>query len=376
MRVLVVCHLALPHVGGVENLVDLEVRALAAAGHEVRLLTSDGVGAGRVPDYPPAVGVVRVPAAHLLERRAGIPYPVFGPRLVPALWRAVGWADVVHAHGFLFQNTAAAVVAARLCGKACVLTDHGGVQRFASRAATLAARLGAETVGRLSAALSTRTLAYNSRVQATLDRLGRRRDTAFLPNPVDPAVFAPPTPAERAAARAELGWAADRPKVLFAGRLIPTKGVPLLLAAADPRFDLVFCGPGDVGLLGPLPRPGVEYLPPRPQDQLRRLYHAADALALPAEVREGFPLVVQEAVACGLPAVLGWDPGFAPYRGVPGLVFCERTPAAVRAAVAAALAAGTRVRGAGPPPEPPFPTPERWVRELLALFPVPRRTAR
>jgi hypothetical protein len=60
-------------------------------------------------------------------------------------------------------------------------------------------------------------------------------------------------------------------------------------------------------------------------------------LALPAEVREGFPLVVQEAVASGVPAVLGDDPGFAPYRGLPGLIFCDRTPDAVRAAIGRAL---------------------------------------
>ena len=71
-----------------------------------------------------------------------------------------------------------------------------------------------------------------------------------------------------------------------------------------PGHDLVFCGPGDPGILGALPRPGVEYLPPRPQAELRALYHAADVLVLPAEVREGFPLVVQEAVACGLPVLV------------------------------------------------------------------------
>ena len=41
----------------------------------------------------------------------------------------IGWCDVVHAHGFMFQNTALAVVLARLRGKPCVLTDHGGIQR-------------------------------------------------------------------------------------------------------------------------------------------------------------------------------------------------------------------------------------------------------
>ena len=136
MNVLVVSHLALPHVGGVENLVDLEVRALAAAGHAVALVSSDGGGAGRTPNYPDSVRVVRVPAWHVLERRLGIPYPLFGPRLLATLWKEIRDADIVHAHGFLFQNTALAVLLAKWQGKPCVLTDHGGIQKFGSRLAT------------------------------------------------------------------------------------------------------------------------------------------------------------------------------------------------------------------------------------------------
>jgi len=367
MKVLIVSHLALPHVGGVENLVDLEVRSLAAAGHAVALVSSDGAGAGRTPEYPASVRVIRVPAWHLLERRFGIPYPLFGPRLLASLWNEIRAADVVHAHGFLFQNTALAVLIAKLQGKPCILTDHGGIQKFGSKPATLAARFGAETVGRLSACLASRVTTYNARIQGTLNRLGRRRDAEFIPNPVDASLFFPPTVTERAAARAAFGWPEGRKKVLFVGRLIAAKGVPLLLDSRDDSFKLAFCGPGDASVLGA----NAEYLPPRPQSELRALYHAADALALPAEVREGFPLVVQEAVACGLPVVLGYDPGFEPYRALPGVVFCERTPTAVRAAIQRALAIGVALAEPGRPhPAEFFPTLERWVNRMYPPQPA------
>jgi glycosyltransferase involved in cell wall biosynthesis len=107
--------------------------------------------------------------------------------------------------------------------------------------------------------------------------------------------------------------------------------------------------------------------PPRPQSELRRLYHAADALALPAEVREGFPLVVQEAVASGLPAVVGDDPGFAPYRGLPNLVFCEQSPQDVREAIRKAVAAGVTLARPGEPPATGFfPALEEWVGRLYS----------
>ena len=355
-RTLIVSHLAYPHVGGVEGLVDLEIRALTDAGHEVTLLTSDGTGAGQASS--PA-RILRVPAWHVLERRFGVPYPLFlSPRLLWNLWRELGRTDQLHAHGFLFQNAVLAVALAKLRGVPSILTDHGGIQKFGSPVATKLARLAAETVGRVSCRLADRVVTYNARIQTDLARLGRRRDVVFLPNPVDDALFRPPTPAERAAARRELGWPPHRKVVLFVGRLIAAKGVPLLLAAADPAaFDIVFCGPGDP----PPPAPGVQYLPPRPQRELVLLYHAADCLALPAEVREGFPLVVQEAVACGLPVVLGYDPGFEPYRNLPNLFFTDRTPANLKAALRAALAVTDRRAGADF-----FPPLAAWVRRLYA----------
>jgi len=365
----VVSHLALPHVGGVENLVDLEVRGLAAAGHEVALVTSNGTGAGRTPEYPENVRVIRVPANHFLERRLGIPYPLFGLRLLKELKRELSRADIVHAHGFMFLNAVLAIVMARISGKPCVLTDHGGIQKFRSWGATLAARLGAETLGRLSATLASRLVAYNSRIQETLNRLGRRRDAEFIPNPLDPELFYPPTADERAAARNALGWPANREKVIFVGRLIPAKGVGLLLEALDPSFDVVFCGPGDVSILG-LPRAQVEYLPPRPQRELRTLYHAADMLVLPAEVREGFPLVVQEAIACGLPVVLGNDPGFAPYRKLTGLILCEREPKTLNAAIHQALSFGAARTESGRRPADFFPPLDRW---LTRMYPASSR---
>src|SRR5919197_1899233 len=64
MRALIVSHYALPHVGGVEVLVDKEIRALVTAGHHVVLVTSDGAGAAQTPVYAPTVRVLHVRAGH------------------------------------------------------------------------------------------------------------------------------------------------------------------------------------------------------------------------------------------------------------------------------------------------------------------------
>ena len=78
---------------------------------------------------------------------------------------------------------------------------------------------------------------------------------------------------------------------------------------------------------------------------LAPLYQASDVLLLPS-VGEGFPLVIQEALACGLPVVCGDDTAVADpaasalVNGVELDVPVEVASAAVGAAVEAALSEG------------------------------------
>lgn len=334
-RVLITTSHALPHIGGVAILVDTEVRALAAAGHEVTVVTSRIGGKGDTPVYPPNVRILRVRASDILER-IGLFFPLFSPWLVWLLWWEVGRADVVHGHAWVAPNTVIALLFGRLRGVRTILTEHNGIQPRKSWAATNGFRLLVETLGRVSVGSAERCITYNTRVMNDLRRIGgRRKRIDFVPYPIDTELFRPPTAEERATARATLGWEARRKKVLFAGRLVAEKGIPLLLAAVDPeQYDIVFCGSGDPAILGPLPRPGVEYLPARKLAQLVQVYYAADTMVLPSFV-EGFPLVARQAMACGLPTVLGYDPGYEPYRGMPLLTFCDLTSAGVKKAIQA-----------------------------------------
>ncbi|MCS7016050.1 MAG: glycosyltransferase family 4 protein [Gemmatales bacterium] len=369
MRFLIVSHYVLPHIGGVEQLVDLETRALAEAGHEVTVVASDGLGAGEMPKYPPTVRVILVPAWHELERTWQVPYPLFSPHLVHVLAQAVRWADIVHVHGFLFQGTLVALWWARRLNKPSILTDHGGIQHFASATKRFLAWTAAHTLGRLSCRWADQLVAYNARVLALLEQLSGK-SARFVANPIRRERFRPPTPQERAAARCQLGWTDSRPRILFVGRLVPEKGVAQLLQLRREDWEIVLCGPGAEAWGDVLRKPGITYLPPRPQAELIPLYHASDVLVLPSAVREGFPLVVQEALACGLPAVLGDDPGFAPYRTWPGLYLTSPEPPALAQKVDEVLRVGSSVQ------HPDYataldrfcPDPQLWLRQLYSDF--------
>jgi glycosyltransferase involved in cell wall biosynthesis len=156
--------------------------------------------------------------------------------------------------------------------------------------------------------------------------------------------------------------------VLCVARLLPHKGIDVLLAAADPSRQLVFCGPGPEAMCARIRAAGAICLPPRPRHELLALYHACDAFALPSH-NEGFPVVVQEALACGLPVLTTDSDAYAAYRGTPGLHFCAPDPVVVAAQLAAILAA--------PPPAAaglaadPRSARDAWLRELLASVQPP-----
>ncbi len=109
----------------------------------------------------------------------------------------------------------------------------------------------------------------------------------------------------------------DTRNLLFLSRLHPKKGCDLLLAAfarvarRDPRLRLVMAGPDQVGwqptLVAQAERLGiagrVTWTGMLSGDVKWGAYRAADAFVLPSH-QENFGVVVAEALACGVPALI------------------------------------------------------------------------
>ena len=123
---------------------------------------------------------------------------------------------------------------------------------------------------------------------------------------------------------------------LFAGRLTPEKGVATLLNAwallSDPPL-LRIAGDGPLrDLVSGSTNARVEWLGPRPKEELAALMRDATVLIAPSEWYEGAPMVIAEAYATGLPVIgtaLG-GVGAMVMDGVTGLL----TPAGDVAALA------------------------------------------
>lgn len=138
-----------------------------------------------------------------------------------------------------------------------------------------------------------------------------------VPTPVDTTRYEPPTPAERAAARAELGIEGDATSYVFTGHLRALKRVDLLLDAfavvARTDADAVLYVVG--GSRADLEDTTAELAAQRhrlgldervhftgPVDDVRPYLVAADVFVLPSD-REGLSNALLEALACGLPGV-------------------------------------------------------------------------
>jgi glycosyltransferase involved in cell wall biosynthesis len=176
---------------------------------------------------------------------------------------------------------------------------------------------------------------------------------------VDPERFRPPTPSERAEARADLAWTDDRPRVVFLGALGDRrKGFDTLyqawrLLCAEPSWD------ADLAVIGTgaeLPSwkertaadgmsSRISYLGFR--NDVFRVLWASDALVAPTRY-EAYGAGVHEALCTGLAALVSADAGVA-----------ERYPDSLHGLLLedpedpAALASSLRLWRAGWPNEQP-----------------------
>lgn len=134
--------------------------------------------------------------------------------------------------------------------------------------------------------------------------------------------FRPPSAEERAEARRALGWMDGRPAVCFVGALGDRrKGFDTLFAAwtrlcGDAGWDARLAVVGAGGELEAWRRRAeaaglmdhIHFLGFQPD--VRRVLRAADALAAPTRY-EAYGLAVQEALCCGLPAIVSAGAGVA-----------------------------------------------------------------
>lgn len=204
--------------------------------------------------------------------------------------------DLVHAH-FATRPTEAARTLARGAGVPFSFTAHG-YDVFSRPPADLRAR--AESAG----AVITVSQANADYIVSTFGVDRTRIDV--IPCGVDTSVFLP--------SAALLAPPSDTPLILSVARLHPAKNLPLLFAALarlrddSVRFDAVVVGEGkargevEEALRALALTDRVKLVGLCTQVEVRAWWQRASIAVLSSD-REGFPVSLMEAAACGVPAV-------------------------------------------------------------------------
>ena len=336
------------------------VRRLFCGGHEVEIVAAgDG---GIAPDH---AGGTRIRAGTLFYR-GGAPEALEEARLGPRLaaWgEALGFSlallgelvrrrrqwDAVESHWLLPCGLLVSMALPGLPHRAHV---HGGDLHLLARlpwGASLG-RVFCQTRPHIVFASADLHRRFVALVGTSPEALGARCRVEAAP--FDASLFRMRGSEERRRLRQALGLGS--PTVLAVGRLVPIKGFDVLLAAVASmppasRPDLVVVGEGPqkARLAREARTHGIRLrlTGHLGQAQLADVMAAADLFVHPCRVlangrSEGMPLVVREALACGLPVVASASGGLRELGGTQGLTLVEpEAPERLAALISASLGA-------------------------------------
>ncbi len=300
------------HRGGIEIVAD-HVAERLARDHDVSV-TWLASAAGHTGDPAPTPRLTRiaVPANNAIERKLGLPLPVWAPGGMIRLWQSIGAADAVLLHDCLYISNIAAFLFAKIRRRPVVVVQHIGLVPYRQPLIRFVMTAANRLIAGPMLSRAQQAVFISETTRRYFRRFVRfRRPERLIFNGVDTDVFRPCAESERERLRRSIGVGDETKLYLFVGRFTEKKGLSVIrrLAEATPDAQWILAG---WGAIAPeswnLANVRVER--GRSGATLAELYRAADLLVLPS-VGEGFPLVVQEAMACGTPALVGTETAMA-----------------------------------------------------------------
>ncbi len=239
-----------------------------------------------------------------VERAMGVPFPVPAPLALLRLKNAIESADLVLMHDCLYLTNIAAMLMARWFRKPVMIVQHVGLVPYKNPVLRLMMRFGNGVIARQMLGAASQVVFISDITKRYFDTVRYRRTPRTVFNGTDTEVYRPVTSeTEKSRLREKLGLPLDRKTALFVGRFVEKKGLRVLreMAALTPELQWMFAGsgpidPADWGLTNVRVFTGLKGA------AVAEVYRAADVFVLPS-TGEGLPLVIQEALACGLPVV-------------------------------------------------------------------------
>ncbi len=302
--------------------------------------------AGKLTDVPARDRIAGIDVTHprtlFIPRIAHATWgPLYAASIAPQLLRYRGKVDVVLG-SWAYPDGFASVIAGQVLGAPTVVKLHG------SDVNVITKMPGPRRLTQWALPRATRVVAVSRALADEAVALGALRDKVrIVLNGVDEELFHLRTPADRAAARRELGLP-DGPLAIYVGNLKEVKGVLDLSAAWQhviervPEATLVVVGDGPLqarvaASLAPFGE-RARMLGAQPLERIPLFMAASDVLVLPSHA-EGTPNVVLEALACGRRVVATAVGGVPDVLARPelGVLAAAHDPRALGIAIATAL---------------------------------------
>jgi glycosyltransferase involved in cell wall biosynthesis len=310
-KLCIVTHTFLPHVGGIEKVVNEQSKRLLHKNFEPMIVTNR---IGTPKEY--RVDGVKVECYESLNTgfRLGIPYSIPTVTSFSTFLKAVNSCKIIHAHGHPYLTSLAAGKLAKMYAKPFILTQHNTFIEY-NNMFDKVERLNDLTVGKQNLRDADRIIAVSKATKDYVMSLGAKpKKVKVLHNGVDLVKFRPLT-GKRMEMRKKLGIPQNAIVVLTVRRLVYKNGVDTLISCANiavkksPHivFLAVGKGPDSESVRLRIAQLGLEdnfMLAGFVSDaDLPSYYNAADLFVLPSKSGEGLPLVALEAMACALPVI-------------------------------------------------------------------------
>ena len=355
MNIVTGTHYFASHQSGIEIVAGQLFRELGALDQQVVWIAADTT---TPPEAGGALRTVSLPAYNLVERKTGVPLPIPTLRALSRVREEVRQADVLVLHDCLYLTNIAAYVCARRAGIPVMIVQHIGLVPYSNPVLRGLMKLANALLTRPMLAGAQQVVFISEITKEYFQNTEFRTPPEVIFNGVDTNIFRPPDCAEqKTELRRQFGLPAGVPVVLFVGRFVEKKGLPIFkhMAEMAPGFTWVFAGWGALDPRG-WKMSNVRVFSDLHDSCLADLYRASDIFALPS-TGEGFPLVIQEALATGLKVVATLETAHADSAMTPMVHGVELYPGDDARSARAFLGAISRLSGS--PAEPDQMAQER-----------------
>ncbi len=296
MKILIVTHYFLPHIGGIEIVAYNQAKELVKKGHKVTIVSSK-VGDEPEEEIMDGVKIRRVKAWNWFEKNYGIPYPIFSWKILKVMNEEAKNVDIIHVHDINYLTSFIATKKSKKYSKPLILTQHITFVNKGLITNTIQ-RIVKSVYGNYIIKSSDKIIVCNDQVKKWLNKPNK---TSFLHNAVDTNLFKPTTKKEKLELKKKYNLPLNKPIILFVGRLVEKKGFDKLFEARDKSYLIIFAGGGEIPD-NMKKENNVLFLGEMSQEKLSEIYKASDIFCLPSK-NEGFPLTILEAMASGLPII-------------------------------------------------------------------------